>query len=508
MPKTLIDNNQKLFEGFFTVCNGAKRTLGAEGKLAIIENPLMGGIPTVTKDGVTVARNISFKDRVKNMGAQLAKQVAARTLLKVGDNTTTALVLAQAIVEGAKEDNQYFFNKKMEKGLEKGFEEIVEKIKELSKPTNDEAIKKIATISSNNNEEIGDILYKAYKIVGDEGVIDVQEADSQINIRLQENKGLKINKGWVSPFLINNQRTGSFEAKDALVIVYEGYEIHNSQIIKDFISQNKEKPIVLIVERLGFPEWADELYRVNVQGGYNVTLIEAPEFDKKRTAIMEDIADYVGAEVFVQNISDSVVAGKVSKVIVEQHTTSLLQDSINDKVSERIDNLKGQLETTTEKDFIQKRIQNLEGKSVTIFVGGITPEETKERFDRVDDAVKNVKSSVSEGYLAGGGSALVFIANSMNTKFDNKYVQKGYDIIKKAIEKPYLQICENARMDGNEFIESIRLNYGKGYNAHTDEFTDLLSDGVIDASKSIRVALENAKAQAILLLNTSVIIEN
>jgi chaperonin GroEL len=506
MPKTLINDTKKLFEGFFTVCNAAKQTLGAEGKLAVISAPMLGMPPIVTKDGVTVARNISFpdKEQAKNMGASLAKQVAARTLLKVGDNTTTALVFAQAIVE---ETDNYFFNKKIEKGMDIAFEEIVENIQKVRKETDDEAIKKIATISSNNNEEIGEILYQAYKIVGEDGVIDVQEADSKANIELVESKGMRLNKGWASPFLINNQKTGNFEANEALVIVYEGYEIHNNDIVKSFITKNSDKPIVLIVERLGLPEWVEELYRVNVQGGYNVTLIEAPDFDVKRTALMEDIAEYVGAEIFVQGISKEVNPGKVDKVIVEQNTTSLIQQTVNEKVLERVENLKAQLENTSEKEFFQKRIQNLEGKSVTILVGGVTPEETKERFDRVDDATKNVKSSIAEGYLVGGGSAMVYISGQMKQKFDNEYVQKGYNILKEAIKRPFLQICSNARVEGEPYIKEIQSKYGLGYNAKTDEFTDLLEDGVIDSAKSLRVALENAKSQAVLLLNTSVVVE-
>jgi chaperonin GroEL len=506
MPKTLINDTKKLFEGFFTVCNAAKQTLGAEGKLAVISAPMLGMPPIVTKDGVTVARNISFpdKEQAKNMGASLAKQVAARTLLKVGDNTTTALVFAQAIVE---ETDEYFFNKKIEKGMDIAFEEIVENIQKVRKETDDEAIKKIATISSNNNEEIGEILYQAYKIVGEDGVIDVQEADSKANIELVESKGMRLNKGWASPFLINNQKTGNFEANEALVIVYEGYEIHNNDIVKSFITKNSDKPIVLIVERLGLPEWVEELYRVNVQGGYNVTLIEAPDFDVKRTALMEDIAEYVGAEIFVQGISKEVNPGKVDKVIVEQNTTSLIQQTVNEKVLERVENLKAQLENTSEKEFFQKRIQNLEGKSVTILVGGVTPEETKERFDRVDDATKNVKSSIAEGYLVGGGSAMVYISGQMKQKFDNEYVQKGYNILKEAIKRPFLQICSNARVEGEPYIKEIQSKYGMGYNAKTDEFTDLLEDGVIDSAKSLRVALENAKSQAVLLLNTSVVVE-
>ena len=522
MPKTLINDNNKLYEGFFTVCDAAKVTLGGEGRLAVIENHMMGMPPNVTKDGVTVARGISFKDRIKNMGAQLAKQVAARTLLKVGDNTTTALVLTQAIVKQTVVDvkgkflyffikvigTEYFFNKKIEKGLEIAFKEVVAGIEGISIPTDEKAIKKIATISSNNNEEIGEILHKAYMIVGDEGVIDVQESESKLPVQLVEANGLRVNKGWSSPFLINNQRNGQFEGEDALVIVYEGYEIHDNSVVKEFISANKDKPIVLVVERLGMPEWADELYRVNVQGGYNVTLIEAPEFDKKRTAIMEDIADYVGAEVFVQGMSEKVVAGTVSKVIVEQHITSFLQEKNSERVATKVENLKGQLENTSEKEFIQKRIQNLEGKSATILVGGITTEEIRERFDRVDDAVKNIKSASAEGYLVGGGSALVYISGKMNQKFDNKFVQKGYNVLKEAIKEPYLQICGNAKIDGVKYITQIQNQYGLGYNVHTDQFTNLLDDGVIDSSKSIRVALENAKAQAILLLNISVIIEN
>lgn len=494
---------KKLYNGFFAVCDAVKHTLGAEGRLAVIRPAMMGMPPLVTKDGVTVAKNIHFADDEESMGATLAKQVAIRTLAKVGDNTTTALVLAKEIID---QTDNYFFNKKTEKGLEIAFEEICEKMKEIAKPTDDEAVKRIATISSNNNEEIGNVIFDAYKFVGDNGIIDIKEVDSSTKISFEPRKGLRFEKGWSSPFLINNERSGTFEAEDALVIVYEGYEIHNNNVVKKFINENKNKPIVIVVERLGQPEWVDTLYRFSKQSGCDITLIEAPEFDKKRTALLEDLAVYTGAEIFSQNISNEIKAGIINKVIVEQNATYFIQKELNKETEHRISVLKSNLETTTEKEFFQKRIQNFNGVSATIMVGGITPEESRERFDRVDDAVKNIKSSISEGYVAGGGSAFVFISNTMNKVFDNEHTQKGYNILKEAIKKPYLQICENARVDGRQFIDKIQKEYGVGYNAKTDELSNMFTDGVIDSTKSLRVALENAKAQSILLLNTAVVI--
>ncbi len=502
--KISINDNSEIIEGFNLVCDSVKTTLGSEGGLGVLENEQLG-YPIITKDGISIARRVFSDNKKVNMGAAIAKQACARSLILSGDSTTSTLVLAQAIVEGTKKEEGHFFNKKVELGINEAYADIAKHLKKLSKNVNASSVKKIAKVSANGDKEIGDIVYKAYEKVGNSGLIDVQESDNPF-ITLKHTKGMKLNKGFYTPFLINRQDTGVYEAVDPLIVVYSGFEVHNNNAIINFINDNKKHPILIVAERINSEDWARELYRINTQGKFNVCAIECPEFDKKREAILEDIAIYTGGEVFVQGSSEVVVPGTVSKVLVEQNTTSFFQENMPEKVQDRVDSLKSQLLTTADRDFFQKRIANFEGASATILVGGTSPQETKEKFDRVEDSVCAVKSSLQEGYIAGGGSTLVYIATLLDRKFGNHDVQFGYDLMKKAIEAPFRQICTNARRDSEVYIRLARDTYGVGYNATTDEAANLLKDGILDSKKSIQVALEQAKTSAILLMNVRVVV--
>lgn len=505
---TTINDTQKLYKGFFTVCDAVSQSMGAEGKLAVI-GQFMGN-PNVTKDGATIARGVQFSEEEaqENLGGIMAKQASVSSLVSCGDGTSTTACLASSIVRSVYRKKfwtkgEYYFNKKVEKGMQIAFEEVLERLKNIAKPVTDTDLERIATISANNDPEIGAMILKAFQAVGQHGIISVKFGATT---DLIVSKGMKFQKGFISPFLINNQKNATYEAENAVVLVYNGFEIHNSEEVKNWINANKKNPIVIIAEKLPSEDWIRDLYRVNMQGGFNITAVEAPDYDVKREALLEDIALYVGAEVFIQGSSQEVVAGKVDQVIIDQNYTSLIKESVSEKVLQRLEELKEQVKVSSDPDFIRERIQALEGVSATITVGGQTQSAAQELKDRFDDSVSAIKSAVEGGWVAGGGSALVYIADKMEKKNENRDIQYGYESFKKAIQMPFNQICINARRNPEMYIKRAQNFYGFGYNAHTDESSNLVQDGVIDGARSIRISLENAFSVAKLMLNTNVII--
>lgn len=507
-----INDNKKLLEGFFTVCHAVSQTMGAQGKLAIMENEILGN-PKVTKDGISTAKKIFFKDSVKNIGANLAKQIAAKTLVTAGDSTTTSLVLAKALVENSKRKSmfglkkQYFYNKRVEQGMEEAYNDFCYYLKELSEEVNDEAIKKIATVSSNNNTEIGDLVFSAYKAVGKGGIIDVQENHNSYFSTLDVSKGMRLNNGWENPFLINNQKNAKFEGEDVVVIIYEGY-LGGDEVVQRCLQEiGNSKPIVIIAERF-HEDTLNRIVDLHQRGVLNITLVQCPEYDVKRKALLEDVAIFTGGKVFLQGGEEKEITyGTADKVIVTENSCSIIKKELTETSKEKVEELKGQLEEVTDKEFIRRRIQNLEGVSATIFVGGISESEIKERFDRVDDSVRSVESAQEEGWIAGGGSSLVYIAELMrNKKINSEEVQFGYNIVLNALEAPFKQICANANRNYKYYYKESQKTYGKGYNAYTDQKSNLIEDNIIDSAKSIRTALENSMSVTKLLLNTAVII--
>jgi len=506
-----INDNKKLFEGFFTVCDAVSQTMGAQGRLAIIENKILGN-PIITKDGISTAKEIFFENNFKNIGAHLAKQVAARTLVSAGDSTTSSLVFARALVNNSKKrkwlfgKKQYFFNKRVEQGMDLGYERFCELLTQVSRPVDDEAIRKIATVSSNNNTEIGDLVFKAYKAVGKGGIIDVQQSNSYVSY-LDESKGMKLSKGWESPFLINNQKTAKFEGDNALVIVYEGY-FSGDKIIEDFLENvERDRPIIIVAERF-HEDTIIKLIEINQRRILNITAVQCPEFDNKRKALLEDLALFTGGKLFLQGGKDTTVtAGTVDRLIVTESSCSFIKNEVSQEVQYRIEELKQQMESVTDKDFIRRRIQNLEGVSATINVGGTEELERKERFDRVEDAVCSIQSAQEEGWISGGGSGLVYISKLMEKKDVGTHeMQFGYNMVVKSLREPFMQICSNANRDYRNYIGESEKIYGKGYNAYTDRKSNLIEDNIIDSSKSIRTALQNALSVTKLLLNAGIVI--
>lgn len=508
-----INNNNRLFEGFFTVCEAVSQTMGAQGRLAVMESEFMG-TPIVTKDGISTAKQIYFKDKQKNLGAHLAKQVAAKTFVVAGDSTTTSLVLSKALVENTKRttkkypwskaESEFFFNKRVEKGMEYAYREVCQHLEDLSQEIKAEDVLNIAKISANNSEEIGRMVYDAYVAVNGQGIIEVRQNNTQIKSTLDIQKGLKLEKGWMNPFLINNQKNAKFEAENAVVIVYEGY-LGADEKVQNILQEHSDRPIIIIAERF-HEDTLIKLVEINQRGQLDITVVQAPDFDVKRKAILEDIAAYTGAEAYLQGSDSAIIVGEVEKLIVSEGTTYFIQSEQSERTKQRIEDLKGQLEEVTDKVFIQKRIQNLEGLSATITVGGITESEVKEKFDRFEDSVASVMSAREEGWIAGGGSALCYIAGQMDSYLLDSEEQFGYNVFRETLMAPMTQICINSRRDPKTYLNASKETYGVGYNAYTDELSNLVEDSVIDSTKSIRTALENAKSVCTLLLNTSVVI--
>jgi len=504
-----IGNNQRLLNGFNLVCDAVKQTLGAEGKLCVMPGQLEGTL-NVTKDGISVAKRIFPEDQHERIGAFLAKEVSLRSLSEAGDSTTTCLVIAQDLIS-----NINHYNKKVEQGIDVAKKEIEEYMNFFSKSTTDKDIKRIAYVSSNNNEDIAEIVSQAYKFAGKNGVIEVRKKDKGLTELITSN-GIVLKKGMESPFMTNTDKN-RFEAENVVIVCYEGI-LEGDSHIAEFLQKckdNKDKNIVIIAEHFS-EDVLVRLIDMHTRGILNICAVQAPMFDNKRIALLRDTALYTGGEVFLRGSSTTVKAGRASKVVIDNNSTFIMVEEISQKVKDKVESLKKELETTTDEEFTKTRISNLEGTSATILVGGITPVEIGERYDRVDDAVCAVRTALEEGYICGGGAGLYFISTVMDTKLE-KDAQKGYNALKKAIQKPFKQICTNANRDYRDFTNEGSFNfwkrnplkeYGTGYNATKDKLSDLIEDGIIDSTKSIRIAIENAVSVSKLLLNTNVVISN
>lgn len=501
---TLVGENELLLEGFNDACNAVKRTLGAEGKLAVLEAEQMMSPPKVTKDGVSVVKHLTENNPVKYQGLVLAKQAAIKTLIEVGDNTTTTLVLAHSLVKEVGSE----FNKKVEFGIEEAHTDAQRYLKKFAKKVNKKTVKDIATVSANNDKKIGDIVARAYEASNNgEGIIDHIANMKQRDVTLKISEGLKIDKGWASASLINNEQKGIFEAENVSVLVYEGWESEKSEALRKYLQDNlnRDIPTVVFIERIGDSSLIDKLI-LSVRGGKSVMIVEAPGFDEERIQMMNDIALYTGGKVYRQGQDEPLEAGFAEKVTVGMNSTSIITPK-SEAVNKKLQELRELLSSDIEKDenFLKQRIKTLEGKSVTIVVGGDLEMGASEVFDRVDDAIKAVKSVLTDGWIAGGGSTLAHISNLMNRTFDNLDKQKGYDAFKKSLLSPMSQICINARREPEKHLMKAFEKYGWGYNGTTDETSNLIKDSIIDSKKGISVALRNAKATAILLLNIDVI---
>ena len=519
MSKTLqfdVKARESLMRGVDTLANAVKVTLGPKGRNVMIST---GGAPVVTKDGVTVAKAIDLEDQYENQGAQMAKSVAAKTNDIAGDGTTTATVLAQAIAkEGLKVVAAGANPMDVKRGIDTTVENIIEAIDKIAIPVEDrEKIKQVATISANNDTEIGELLAEALEQVGKEGVISVEEGKTAETI-LNVVKGMQFNRGLTSPYFTTNNQPVVIE--DAYVLLY------NQKItaMKDLLPILEQvartgKPLAILCEDLEGEAQATLIVN-KIRGTLNAVAIKAPEYGEQRKRMLEDIAVLTSGSLICDDFGTTLdevtidMLGRAKSISVDTNTTLIVgydTPEIKDAVEVRANEIRAEIENTTSEYEIEKlktRLAKLVGGVAVISVGAATEVEMKEKKDRVDDAVHATKAAVEEGIVPGGGVALIRAAHAANcVTTDNADEIAGSNIVLRAIEEPLRQIVANAGLEGSVVCNKVKSESGNiGYNAKTDTYEDLVKAGVIDPAKVTKTALRNAASIASMILTTDCVI--
>lgn len=496
-----------LVRGINTVSNAVKTTMGAEGKTVIIENK-MGFKPHITKDGVTVAESIHLEDAYEEMGAKLIKEAARRTVDLVGDGTTTATVITQELInKGIEKLDAGVSHVELREGMAVALEDVKVALKALKKDVKEKEVKQIATISANNDDVIGGIIADVYKKIGVDGTVDVQEGiakDTTVNYI----EGMSLDRGWSLPHFITDSGTATAELIDTYILIYDG-KINAVSDIAEHVRKAQAEGKGLHI----FAEDLDEgvmtmLVKSKLQGTFRVSVTMNPDFGANRTSILEDLAIFTGAEVFTPKFSSKVVLGYAAKTISDKARTVVICDSQSENLVQRIEDLQQQVTNTediVDKGKLIKRLSNLRNAVAIVTVGGVTDLEVREKKDRIDDAVSAVKSALKGGYVAGGGSTLLFISKYKMKRKLKGGRKDGYELVKAAIQKPFEQILANAGLDKDKYEPRLRV-YGKGINVKTRKVENLLERGVIDSAKVVEVSLENANSVASLVLQTDCVI--
>ena len=515
-----LEARENLKNGVDKLANAVKSTLGAKGRNVVISNEY--GLPHVTKDGVTVAKSIFLKDPIENMGAQMVKEVASKTADIAGDGTTTATVLAQAIVtSGIKNVAAGANPMDLKRGIDKAVSAVVANLKAQSQTVGEDnnKIKQVASISANNDEVIGSLIAEAMKKVGKDGVITVEESNG-IETYVKKVDGVEFNSGYVSPHFITNSNKMEAELKDCHVLIYDK-KISNMKDLLPILEKQVQtnKPLVIISEDLDGEALATLVVN-KIRGSLKVAAVKAPGFGDRRKAMLEDIAILTGGTVIseekglkLSNI-DLQHLGLCDKINISSNSSTLVSGVKNqENIKERLASLKSQLlhsDNEYEVSNLKERIAKLSSGVAILYVGALSEVEMKEKKDRIDDAVCATRASIEEGIVAGGGVAFIRAVEALaNLKGDNDDETTGIAIVKRAIEEPLRQICENAGIEGSIVVQKVKE--GKkdfGYNVKTGKYENLIKTGVIDPTKVSRVALENAASVASLILTTEVIISD
>lgn len=503
----------KLAAGVQKLTDAVKVTMGPRGRNVLIQKSY--GAPSITKDGVSVAKEIELKDALENMGAQLVKQVASNTADEAGDGTTTATVLANAIYqEGLRNITAGANPVEVKRGMDKALEAILENLKASSRIINDKKeIAQVATISANSDERIGDMIAEAMEKVGRDGVITVEEAKG-INDELDVVEGMQFDRGYLSPYFINNSEKMTVELDHPLILLFD-QKISN---LKDLLPvleqvQKTSRPLLIIAEDVEGEALATLVVN-KLRGILNITAVKAPGFGDRRKAMLQDIAILTGAQVISEEIGRTLESaslgdlGQASRVVISKDNTTIV-DGAGDKamVEMRIKEIRAQIETTSseyDKEKLQERLAKLAGGVAVIKVGAATETEMKEKKDRVDDALSATKAAVEEGIVIGGGAALIRAATGVNLDGLPHDQKIGCEIILRAIKAPVKQIAINAGYDAGVVVNTIATaeNANIGFNAATGEYVDMFEAGIIDPLKVERVALTNAVSVSSLLLTT------
>jgi chaperonin GroEL len=516
--KFSADAREKMLRGVDTLANAVKVTLGPKGRNVVIEKSF--GAPRITKDGVTVAKEIELDDKFENMGAQMVREVASRTNDLAGDGTTTATVLAQAIVkEGAKAVAAGMNPMDLKRGIDLAVEAVVKDLtSHAKKVTSNEEIAQVATISANGDAEIGRYLAEAMQKVGNEGVITVEEAKS-LETELEVVEGMQFDRGYVSPYFVTNTEKMRVELEDPHVLIHEK-KLSGLQTMLPLLEAvvQSGKPLLIVAEDVEGEALATLVVN-KLRGGLKVAAVKAPGFGDRRKAMLEDIAILTGGTAISEDLGIKLenvtlqMLGRAKKVVIEKENTTIVDGAgRKEEIDARVAQIKAQIEETTsdyDREKLQERLAKLAGGVAVIRVGGATEVEVKERKDRVDDALHATRAAVEEGILPGGGVALLRALKTLDKVTPGHPDQRaGVDIVRRAIQVPARQIVQNAGEDGSLVVGKLLENgtYNWGFNAASGEYQDLVDAGVIDPAKVVRTALQDAASVASLLITTEALV--
>jgi chaperonin GroEL len=506
----------KVLAGVNKLADAVKATLGPKGRNAVLDK--MFGAPNVTKDGVTVAKEIELKDKFENMGAQMVREVASKTSDVAGDGTTTATVLAQAIyTEGLKYLAAGMSAMDLKRGIDRATAAIVDDLKKMSKSVQDKReIEQVGTISANGDAEVGQIIADAMDKVGKEGVITVEEAKG-METTLELVEGMQFDRGYLSPYFVTDAERMEAVQEDPYILIYDKKISNMRDIIPVLESIAKEGRALLIIAEDIEGEALATLVVNKLRGTLKCAAVKAPGFGDRRKAMLEDIAILTGGQVISEDLGrkleSATVAdlGRAKKVVIDKDNTTIVEGSGKSKdIQGRITQIKAQIEETSsdyDREKLQERLAKLAGGVAVIKVGAATEPEMKEKKARVEDALHATRAAVEEGFLPGGGVALLRCIDkldSLDLPGDQNY---GVKIVKKSLEEPLRQIAENAGLEGGIVVEKVKgLKGNQGFNAATDEYEDMLKAGIIDPTKVTRFALQNAASVSGLLLTTEVMV--
>ena len=507
---------EAMLKGVNTLADAVKVTLGPKGRNVILEKTF--GSPTVTKDGVTVAKEIELEDKFENMGAQMVKEVASKTSDVAGDGTTTATILAQAIYrEGAKLVAAGHNPMELKRGIEKGVETVNESLKKLSKPTKEQKeITQVGTISANNDETIGNIIAEAMAKVGKEGVITVEEAKS-METTLEIVEGMQFDRGYISPYFVTNPEKMEAVLEDALILIHEK-KISGMKDLLPVLEQIAKmgKPFLIIAEEVEGEALATLVVN-KLRGTLKCAAVKAPGFGDRRKAMMEDIAILTGGQMISEELGVKLESislkdlGKAKRITIDKDNTTIVEGAGEAKAIEgRVKQIRAQIEETTsdyDREKLQERLAKLVGGVAVINVGAATETEMKEKKARVEDALNATRAAVEEGIVPGGGVAYLRCLPALEKLALPGEQQFGVNILRKALEEPIRWIAQNAGFDGSIVAEKVKGEKGAfGFDAQKEEYTDLVKAGIIDPTKVVRTALHNASSVASLLLTTEAMV--
>jgi chaperonin GroEL len=511
------ESRHAILAGVNKLADAVKVTLGPRGRNVVLDKKF--GSPSITKDGVTVAKEIELADKLENVGAQMVKEVASKTSDVAGDGTTTATVLAQAIFrEGLRMVVAGANPMALQRGIQKATEQVVEEVKSFSKPVKGDAIAQVGTISANGDRTIGELIAQAMDRVGKDGVITVEESKT-MQTELDVVEGMQFDRGYLSPYFVTNPDRMEVVLEDPVILIHEKKISALRDLLPLLESVAREgKPLLIIAEDIEGEALATLVVN-KLRGTLNTCAVKAPGFGDRRKAMLEDIAILTGGRLISEDLGIKLEnvhiedLGRAKKVVIDKDTTTIIEGAgKKSDIEARVKQIRGQIEETTsdyDREKLQERLAKLVGGVAVIKVGAATETELKEKKARVEDAMHATRAAVEEGIVPGGGVTFIRAQKALEVfKLDEEDEQVGVNIVKRALEEPLRQIAQNAGQEGSIVVEKVRAetNPNFGFNAQTEKYEDLVKAGVIDPTKVARTALQNASSIASLLLTTEAVV--